>query len=760
MVEHVTLDNPCMRIVVDGTTGALREIVHKQAGLALIAAPERAARHPFMIVLDDGTTLRTWTQCAVMSDVGAAGAVTVRWTVERGLELTARLHVDDTSGDLRCRVTLANPRDLPVAALAYPYIAGIGRLGDAPDDDELAHPYATGFLVRNPLDHLPPVTSETEAQEPIALGLYPEGFSGSTMQFMAYSAAGRGGFYIATEDGLGREKWLNFYRHPEGDLRLSIWHSPSSRATRGEIAVGYPIVLAALDGGTWYDAAERYKAWVTRQAWVAQGPLWDRDDRCRWLLDRVGLCTFGINARHSRAAWLAAIDRIAGTPVLHLLGPNWSRLPADYRDNLPGGLADWFPASFDPDNLAVIRQNHDYLVPFEFDLLFGRGVGQTEEVAGTRALQVFPQPTLSRDEYRRFPYLCPACAFTRALHIARDRALVEEWPVDGIYYDISLNNVRHICLSDAHEHRPGDTGAITSAYRDLLTATGGAMRDAAGGTPLPQGSELINEQMLPVLSFYQARAEASPAAPFEAAPFRALIKAGKADKIPLFAYVYHEYGPVRLDGWAKLSREQGDYVYFILGRVFLQGGLIELNYEFSALEDVDGHHDAPDEHYFPFDDRHYAIDPRLAEFVGHLARARVGRANRYLAYGTMRRPAPLTVQGDTTLDMEYFSYNCGQTFPEYEDRGTMRVPTVLQGAWRHREESAAWLLLNLATEERVATLTLTPALIGIASSSSWQLTLHREDGGGTHLGTLDGRRDVRLSLPPRHVVMIEATRLV
>ena len=288
---------------------------------------------------------------------------------------------------------------------------------------------------------------------------------------------------------------------------------------------------------------------------------------------------------------------------------------------------------------------------------------------------------------------------------------------------------RHARTQAPTLHRPGDTGAITSAYRDLLTATGGAMRDAAGGTLLPQGSELINEQMLPVLSFYQARAEASPAAPFEAAPFRALIKAGKADKIPLFAYVYHEYGPVRLDGWAKLSREQGDYVYFILGRVFLQGGLIELNYEFSALEDVDGHHDAPDEHYFPFDDRHYAIDPRLAEFVGHLARARVGRANRYLAYGTMRRPAPLTVQGDATLDMEYFSYNCGQTFPEYEDRGTMRVPTVLQGAWRHREESAAWLLLNLATEERVATLTLTPALIGIASSSSWQLTLHREDGG-------------------------------
>ncbi len=300
-MEQVALDSPQLRVVIDSMTGALREIVHKRAQLALIAAPEVAAQHPFMIVLDDGTTVRTWKRCTVTSDGKLAKAVTVRWALDDGLELSARLHIDAASGDVHCKTTLANPRELPVAAVAYPYLAGIGRLGDMPDDDELVHPYATGFLVRNPLDHLPPVASETEGGEPISLGLYPEGFSGSTMQFMAYSAAGRGGFYIAAEDPLGREKWLNFYRHIEGDLRASIWHGPTSHATRGEIAVQYPVVLAALDGGAWYDAAERYKAWAMTQPWASQGPLWDRDDRSRWLLEEVGLCTFGINARHSRA---------------------------------------------------------------------------------------------------------------------------------------------------------------------------------------------------------------------------------------------------------------------------------------------------------------------------------------------------------------------------------------------------------------------------------------------------------------------------
>jgi hypothetical protein len=518
----------------------------------------------------------------------------------------------------------------------------------------------------------------------------------------------------------------------------------------------YTTVLAALDGGTWYDAADRYKAWASAQPWTAHGPLWARDDRPRWLLERVGLCTFGINPRHDRAPWLAEIDRIAGTPVLHVLGPNWPRTEANYYNSLPGGLADWFPARFHPANLKVIRANGDYLVPFEFDLLFGRGDDKADVEAGAQALQILPALKLSRDAYQ-FPFLCPASAFTRALHVARDRTLVAEWGVDGVYYDISVNNVRHICLSAEHGHVPGDVSALTAAYIALLADTASAMREAAGGHAIPQGTEMINEQMIPSVAFYQARAEASPAAPFEAGPFLDLIARGSAEKIPLFAYVYHEYGPLRLDGWAKLSREQGDFVYFVLGRVFLQGGLIELNYEFSALESLGEQHDAPEEHYWRFDERHYAIDPDLAHFVGRLARARRGRANRYLAYGAMCRPAPLSVEGAPTLELAYFLYNSSQDWPGYEGRGVMSVPAVLQTAWRYREEGVAWLLLNLAPEERMAELTLEPPRLAGASRAAWHLALHQEGAAPVDLGALTGWRRLQLTLPSRRPVLLELT---
>ncbi|HEY8282746.1 MAG TPA: DUF6259 domain-containing protein [Chloroflexota bacterium] len=747
-MEHLVLENARLRAVVDRASGAVRAVEHRGAGLALIADPELAAAHPFMVILADGTIRREWRACTV--EEVSQGRVRIGWTLDQGVRIEAGLALDPT-GDLQWTVALHNPEGLPVAALAYPYLAGIGALGEIPEDDEFVHPYATGFLVHDPLHVLPPIVSETEGEQPVVLGLYPEGFSGSTMQFMAYSAVGRGGFYLATEDGEGREKWLNAYRHPDGDLRMAVWHSPGDYAGRRDVLPAYPTVLAALDGGAWYDAADRYQGWALAQAWAARGPLWARDDRPRWLFEQVGLCTFGINPRYDRTPWLAEIDRIAGTPVMHLLGPNWPKTEANYRNSLPGGLADWFPARFHPANLAHIRSHDDYLVPFEFDLLFGQGEEKAEAADGARALQVLPSPTLSRDAYH-FPFLCPASPFTRTLHAERDRQLVREYQVDGVYYDISVNNVRHTCLSDQHEHAPGDPAAISGAYKAMLAETATAMREAAGGPVIPQGTEMINEQMLPYLWFYQARAEASPAAPFEAGPFLDLIEQGKAEKIPLFTYIYHEYGPVRMDGWAKLSREQGNFVYFILGRVFLQGGLIELNYEFSGLEDLEPHRDVVEEHYFLFAERRFTIDPDLARFVGRLARARIGAANRYLAYGAMRRPAALTVQGPPTLTLSYFFYNCSPEMRNHESRGTMSVPAVMQTAWGYRDESVAWLLLNLAPEPREVSIELDPH----ADVARSRLTLRQEGEPSVDLGVLEGRRVVTLTLPARCPVMLEA----
>jgi hypothetical protein len=108
------------------------------------------------------------------------------------------------------------------------------------------------------------------------------------------------------------------------------------------------------------------------------------------------------------------------------------------------------------------------------------------------------------------------------------------------------------------------------------------------------------------------------------------------------------------------------------------------------------------------------------------------------------------------VELDYFLYNCGTTMQEDEDRGTLRVPAVLQVAWCYRDESAAWMVLNVASDERTIELTLDPPALGRAQPSAVTLTAHEDGKPAQPLGLLTERRTVRLTLPPRAPVMLEA----
>ena len=86
----------------------------------------------------------------------------------------------------------------------------------------------------------------------------------------------------------------------------------------------------------------------------------------------------------------------------------------------------------------------------------------------------------------------------------------------------------------------------------------------------------------------------------------------------------------------------------------------------------------------------------------------------------------------------------------------MRVPAVLQAAWRYREESVAWLLLNIAPDERAVRLTLDSPSMGSGRSSPWRLTAYQEGETSRELGRLSDRRTIDLTLPPRRPILIEA----
>lgn len=671
-----TVSSRSLSINIDSEDGRVQQVRNLARDLDLIAAPP--LNPPFRLELINVGWVETFSdfRCEPL-----ANGLRLMWSTPYDILVTGDILV--RGDDILFAVTATNSGQATIDRIEYPILGGIGHLA-GPGQDDLAHSHGTGMLFHDPLGLFEP---DPQNRRRLQLSPYPEGFAGSTMQFMAYYARDKGGFFIGTEDGEKGLKWYRFFKDKDY-LCASILHKASMLKAGRSLTPPYPVVIAPLVAGAWHEAADRYRDWAIRQAWAQPGP------RSRWLREAVGLCTFGINARYDRAEWLDEIHRMAGTPVFHILGPNWAKFGHDYHNNLPRCHDDWFPATFNTANLQTIRRNADFWAPFEFDLLCNYSPDCSDPVMESRLKQNASELAVSDPGLVGFPFMCAGTDYWHDFHVERDVRLVAEYGPGALYYDISVSNLLLQCLATNHQHLPGAGTAIADVFTTMYRDTSAAMSRAKGAY-IPAGTEVISEIFLNVFDYYQARAEAGPYAPFEHDAFRDWLIQGRAEKIPMFKYVFQERAPLRLDGWAKLSAEAGDLFYWSAAQVLLNGGLFELNYEFSALEDLRGKYDNPAEHYYSFDERHHAIDPQKSAFVGELARARVGPANRFLAYGRML-PAPAVDANPVSLS--YFTYNVGKDDPIYEERGAMTVPSALAGAWEHGGRTI-WLVANLLPEQ-------------------------------------------------------------
>jgi len=752
----IRLENDRLALWLSEENGAVIGLQDKRKSLRLIVSDARTV--PFRLELEQGfvSEFRSFRWEAESAQDGVERR-TLIWEVRPGLCVTGRVELPRDGEEVRFTCEVANESAEPVLSLEYPVIPNLGVITENGESDFVAHSFATGFLVRNPMKHF-------AADGPgFRFMPYPEGFSGATMQFFAYYGKNRGGLYFAALDGEGYAKWLNFYKNGNGLLEASFIHGCEEIGAAKGLRAPYPCVVRLLEGRDWQEAADLYKTWAERQFWCAGGKLADRDEAEKgvWLLEQTGAATFGVNAGHDRTKWLKTYREAIGTPIFHILGPDWVHTRQNFYNGVPGGLADWFPTTFHPANLACIRGQGDRFAPFEFDYLFNvRGADGDQ---GREAMQKFPDPDRMKsvDKYK-FPLLCPAARYTRELHVERDRRLQREAGVDAIYYDISANNILKHCGDPTHGHPAGAGKTITDAYRDNYIRTKEAMIREAGRY-VPMGTEMINEIFLDVLDYYQARAGAQPAAPLEGWPLRDLLKSGAAELIPMFTYVYHEYGPVRLDGWGKLTEEIGSLFYYTVARTYLWGGLYELNYEYSPMEQLDGEENRPDEHYYIFEPRGYKFSDERARYLAQYARLRTGPANKYLAYGKMLRPPAMENDGGK-VRLDWFQYNCAKDFKEYNDAGTAAVDAVVRAAWQYRDESVALFFANVTETPREVSFRLDPAQWEVRWS---RVLLHRSAEGEAEPFAAAGAPDdaaetgnmrpldVRLPIPARSVVWLE-----
>ncbi|MBN1592503.1 MAG: hypothetical protein JW941_04550, partial [Candidatus Coatesbacteria bacterium] len=350
-------------------------------------------------------------------------------------------------------------------------------------------------------------------------------------------------------------------------------------------------------------------------------------------------------------------------------------------------------------------------------------------------------------------WMCPASPEWQEFYIFRDGVLVSEprFGCDALYNDISISCAAPFaCGNPGHTHLTSGPYMIR-AYRDLLNRSHDVCAAIKGGQRVPIGTEVIVENYIDVIDFCHSRAMAGRQGAFEWGG----DPNGMVESIPLFDYVYHEYGPVRLDGFAKLSRRFGEIFYLIAARVYLSGAILELNYEFSELELFDSM-DGPS-HYLTYDywtEYREVADPARVhkpylEFLRTMARARLGFGRPYLCWGRMMPPLEI-ISDVPRLSLDYDHFN---VFPEQDTAraGTVETDAIITSGWA-APRGLGFFFANISNENVSVKCECDPARYGLKDKYHVDYVTQKTR---KEVIALSAKLTMEFEVPGRDVVMLE-----
>jgi hypothetical protein len=226
--------------------------------------------------------------------------------------------------------------DVAICEVTCPVICGLVKLGDPAPGETLIFPVQDeAYLFRNPFpvrDRLPLCAGAGPEEADVGVGQVGGRYPGQIALQMAAFYHDDLGLYLATHDAGQHPK--TFHMGPRPDLGegpvLSVSHHVSE-IPGADLAIPYETILG-LFHGDWYDVADLYREWATRQ-WWCEKTLWERD-LADWLRRGVGgvwqMSNYHIprlDLNHSLdqiAETVNAVSARAGVPLLGLVF-NWEQ---------------------------------------------------------------------------------------------------------------------------------------------------------------------------------------------------------------------------------------------------------------------------------------------------------------------------------------------------------------------------------------------------------------------------------------------------
>jgi len=603
---------------------------------------------------------------------------------DRNLSVTVSVTLAAGSAFSRWRMAVCGVGRAALYELTCPVVSGLFKLGDPAPGESLATPrQSEGYLFKHPFpvrDRLPLAAGAGPEAPDVGVGeihgKYPGGIA---MQLLAYYND-HAGLYLATHDAGQHVKTFDVAPWPEGSRHPAMSVSHLTPETMGQdVALSYDTVLGVFHGD-WYDAADIYKGWATKQWWCQQR-LWDRDI-ANWMRTGVGVFQMSnyhlpvLRLNHSLAEIADTVNGLAAdsdVPLLALVfnwehGGGWTgpigffpprEGEEPFRDAMrrlreagnygfvyiTGG--NWYLkiASYPFDSWAEFeaegRPNAIMNAKGEIDI--GRWYG------GWESVWMCPHTEYIREQ--------TASILLGCLDLGCSIVQIDNFPCSSC----------NPCHDPTHGHAPGHGPWWSEAWGRILADT--RRRAKAKDPNCAITTEGVSENFIPWLDMFDQRA-----GNMEYFGHYARGDPMGGETIPIFSYVYNEYIGAYCAAYPECNRPEVLYWTRCLGKSLAQ-----------SVVPTGGR-------YFP---EPRELNPVTIDFYKKVARAAAHECWPYLMFGEMLRPPAIDVP---TITAAYcnFSADCDHMDPGKRHEVTDRA--VQHASWRGRDGTVATVFVNISEE--------------------------------------------------------------
>lgn len=362
---------------------------------------------------------------------GELGAVDVR----------AEVRLEAGEGASEWRISVANrSRRFGLWESGYPLLRGVARPGEA--DVLLPRGNWGGSLLRRHRGRYE--------------GRYPSG--ACPLQLLAYNL-GEAGLYLAAHDGASRTKRLTVTKEQDVCFRLLAENAGVPGAAG---APDYPVVIAAYRGD-WWEAARRYRAWATRQAWAAKGPIRQRADYPQRFAD-LGFWMLMSGEPAGVASGMTEAARLFPDVPVGVHWYCWHRIPFD------NSYPEYFPTKAGmAETTRELTGRGQTVMPYINARLWDQDIPSFSGAFGAACKQ--PSGTNYVEVYGSGRNLAPMCPATRLWQEKVQEIcsrLLTDCGVNAIYLDQIGAAAPAACYDASHGHPLGGGRHWTDGYRALL----------------------------------------------------------------------------------------------------------------------------------------------------------------------------------------------------------------------------------------------------------------------------------------------------